>query len=248
MPEVCRPGDAAASRQEAPPRSAPGSAAPAGACGSVTGRSSSWRARFALRFRRAARSWRRWSAARRRSRQAQGSRTAAAEFDEGLENLVAVPLVLLLSWWFCSSNFGRLLASLVGMPFHELGHAAGSWLSSRIAIPLAVLHVLVRRPVGADGLHRRRRARLAAVPHLPREELVHARQRVRGDAGLGRDHLPHLAEAHPDVADPLRRARRARLWRVHPHRLPLPAARPLALGLLAMGRADPGRALLHPGA
>jgi hypothetical protein len=43
---------------------------------------------------------------------------------------------MLLSWMFCSSNFGRLFASLVGMPFHEVGHAAGSWLSSRIAIPL----------------------------------------------------------------------------------------------------------------
>ncbi len=59
-----------------------------------------------------------------------------SEYDQGIENLVAVPLVMLLSWLFCSSNFGRLLASLVGMPFHELGHAAGSWLSSRIAIPL----------------------------------------------------------------------------------------------------------------
>jgi hypothetical protein len=59
-----------------------------------------------------------------------------SEYDQGIENLVAVPLVMLLSWLFCSSNFGRLLASLVGMPFHEVGHAAGSWLSSRIAIPL----------------------------------------------------------------------------------------------------------------
>ncbi|MGB5192332.1 MAG: hypothetical protein WBN70_05075, partial [Polyangiales bacterium] len=33
-------------------------------------------------------------------------------------------------------SLGRLFASLVGMPFHELGHAAASWLSSRIAIPL----------------------------------------------------------------------------------------------------------------
>ena len=59
-----------------------------------------------------------------------------SEYDQGIENLVAVPLVMLLSWMFCSSNFGRLFASLVGMPFHEVGHAAGSWLSSRIAIPL----------------------------------------------------------------------------------------------------------------
>ncbi len=59
-----------------------------------------------------------------------------SRFDEGLENLVAVPVVLLLSLWLCSGNFGRLLSFLVSMPFHELGHAAGSWLSSRIAIPL----------------------------------------------------------------------------------------------------------------
>jgi len=59
-----------------------------------------------------------------------------SRFDEGLENLIAVPVVLLLSWWFCSTMLGRLLASMVGMPFHEVGHAAASWLSSRIAIPL----------------------------------------------------------------------------------------------------------------
>jgi hypothetical protein len=45
-------------------------------------------------------------------------------------------VVLALSLWICSSNFGRLFAFLVGMPFHELGHATASWLSSRIAIPL----------------------------------------------------------------------------------------------------------------
>ena len=59
-----------------------------------------------------------------------------SEHDRGIENLIAVPLVLLLSWWVCTTNLGRLLASMVGMPFHELGHAAASWLSSRIAIPL----------------------------------------------------------------------------------------------------------------
>jgi Zn-finger nucleic acid-binding protein len=59
-----------------------------------------------------------------------------SRYDEGLENLIAVPLVMTLSWLFCSRGFGRLLASLVGMPFHEIGHAAASWLSSRIAIPL----------------------------------------------------------------------------------------------------------------
>jgi Zn-finger nucleic acid-binding protein len=59
-----------------------------------------------------------------------------SRYDEGMENLIAVPLAMLLSWLCCSTNFGRLLASLVGMPFHEVGHAAASWLSSRIAIPL----------------------------------------------------------------------------------------------------------------
>jgi Zn-finger nucleic acid-binding protein len=59
-----------------------------------------------------------------------------SRYDEGLENLIAVPLVMTLSWLFCMSRFGRLLASMVGMPFHELGHAAASWLSSRVAVPL----------------------------------------------------------------------------------------------------------------
>lgn len=59
-----------------------------------------------------------------------------SRYDQGLENLIAVPLVLGLSALFCSTQLGRIMASLVGMPFHELGHAAASWLSSRIAIPL----------------------------------------------------------------------------------------------------------------
>lgn len=59
-----------------------------------------------------------------------------SRYDRGIENLIAVPLVLTLSWLFCSTALGRMLASLVGMPFHELGHAAASWLSSRIAVPL----------------------------------------------------------------------------------------------------------------
>ncbi|MFZ1863144.1 MAG: zf-TFIIB domain-containing protein [Polyangiales bacterium] len=78
---------------------------------------------------------------------AQPTRTLSAEvrsglahsrsrYDAGLENVLAVPLVLLISWLLCSTNLGRVMASLVGMPFHELGHAAASWLSSRIAIPL----------------------------------------------------------------------------------------------------------------
>lgn len=59
-----------------------------------------------------------------------------SRYDEGMENLIAVPLVLSLSVLLCVTQLGGLLASLVGMPFHELGHAAASWLSSRIAIPL----------------------------------------------------------------------------------------------------------------
>ncbi len=59
-----------------------------------------------------------------------------SRYDEGLENLVAIPVVVLVSMLICSTLFGRLFASMVGMPFHELGHAAASWLSSRIAIPL----------------------------------------------------------------------------------------------------------------
>ena len=56
--------------------------------------------------------------------------------DQGAENLIALPVVMVLSWLLCSSGLGRLFASMVGMPFHELGHAAASWLSSRIAVPL----------------------------------------------------------------------------------------------------------------
>ena len=56
--------------------------------------------------------------------------------DQGMENLIALPAALTLSWLFCATSLGRILASMVGMPFHELGHAAASWLSSRIAIPL----------------------------------------------------------------------------------------------------------------
>ncbi|MGB5809007.1 MAG: hypothetical protein WBG86_00680, partial [Polyangiales bacterium] len=67
---------------------------------------------------------------------ATGLAHSRSRFDAGVENLVGVPLMLFLSLLICASSFGRLLASLVGMPFHELGHAAASWLSSRIAIPL----------------------------------------------------------------------------------------------------------------
>ena len=59
-----------------------------------------------------------------------------SRYDRGIGNLVGVPVALAASLLVCSTGLGRLFASLVGMPFHELGHAAASWLSSRIAIPL----------------------------------------------------------------------------------------------------------------
>jgi hypothetical protein len=65
--------------------------------------------------------------------QLQFSRSA---FDRGPENLIAVPLALLLAWLFTGTMLGRIFGYLVGMPFHELGHAAMAWLSSRPAVPL----------------------------------------------------------------------------------------------------------------
>ena len=59
-----------------------------------------------------------------------------SRYDRGIGNLVGVPVALAASLLVCSTGLGRFFASLVGMPFHELGHAAASWLSSRIAIPL----------------------------------------------------------------------------------------------------------------
>lgn len=57
-------------------------------------------------------------------------------FDMGVANVAAVPVALLVGWLISASGFGRLLGSLMGMPFHELGHASVAWLSSRFAIPL----------------------------------------------------------------------------------------------------------------
>ena len=59
-----------------------------------------------------------------------------SRYARGVGNLVGVPVALAASLLVCSTGLGRVFASLVGMPFHELGHAAASWLSSRIAIPL----------------------------------------------------------------------------------------------------------------
>jgi Zn-finger nucleic acid-binding protein/MFS family permease len=57
-------------------------------------------------------------------------------FDRGVGNRIGVPLMLTLSALFCSNPIGQFLAGLIGMPFHELGHALTSWLSSRVAVPL----------------------------------------------------------------------------------------------------------------
>jgi len=37
-----------------------------------------------------------------------------SQYDQGMENLIAVPLVMLLSWLFCSTSFGRLMV-LMGL-------------------------------------------------------------------------------------------------------------------------------------
>jgi hypothetical protein len=57
-------------------------------------------------------------------------------FERGLGNVLGVPVALALSLPVCMSPFGGFLAGLIGMPFHELGHALASWLSSRFALPL----------------------------------------------------------------------------------------------------------------
>lgn len=57
-------------------------------------------------------------------------------FESGVANWVAAPSALILALAFCATTTGRFFGSLVGMPFHELGHALTSWLSSRFAVPL----------------------------------------------------------------------------------------------------------------
>jgi Zn-finger nucleic acid-binding protein len=57
-------------------------------------------------------------------------------FEHGLGNVLGAPLGLGLGLLFCSTAAGRFFGALVGMPFHELGHALASWLSSRFAVPL----------------------------------------------------------------------------------------------------------------
>jgi Zn-finger nucleic acid-binding protein len=57
-------------------------------------------------------------------------------FEGGIANLAGVPVALVLGLAFCSNPVGQFFAGLIGMPFHELGHALTSWLSSRFAVPL----------------------------------------------------------------------------------------------------------------
>jgi hypothetical protein len=50
--------------------------------------------------------------------------------------LAFVPGVLALAFLFCAGDIGSFLAHFVGMPFHECGHAAASWLGAHPALPL----------------------------------------------------------------------------------------------------------------
>ncbi|HEX6244145.1 MAG TPA: hypothetical protein VFZ61_24685 [Polyangiales bacterium] len=56
--------------------------------------------------------------------------------DGPLLTLLAQPLALGFAWLFTLSFFGKLLAMLAQIQFHELGHALPAWLSSRAALPL----------------------------------------------------------------------------------------------------------------
>lgn len=51
-------------------------------------------------------------------------------------SLGALPLVFVIAFLFHRTSLGGMLAWLIGMPFHELGHAIVAWLSSQLAIPL----------------------------------------------------------------------------------------------------------------
>ncbi|HTV21825.1 MAG TPA: zf-TFIIB domain-containing protein [Polyangiaceae bacterium] len=57
-------------------------------------------------------------------------------FDDGIGNRLGVPLAIGFGVAFSATPPGRFFGSLVGMPFHELGHALASWLGSRFAMPL----------------------------------------------------------------------------------------------------------------
>jgi hypothetical protein len=68
--------------------------------------------------------------------EAQRERADRISFEGGIANLAGVPMALVLSLPFCANPIGQFFAGLIGMPFHELGHALTSWLSSRFAVPL----------------------------------------------------------------------------------------------------------------
>jgi len=57
-------------------------------------------------------------------------------FEDGAANWLAAPVALVVALLFCVTPLGRFFGALIGMPFHELGHALTSWLSSRFAVPL----------------------------------------------------------------------------------------------------------------
>jgi Zn-finger nucleic acid-binding protein len=73
-------------------------------------------------------------------------------FEHGLGNVLGVPLALGLGLLFCSTPVGHFLGALAGMPFHELGHALASWLSSRFAVPLPFFTVWHERQSVLFGL------------------------------------------------------------------------------------------------
>lgn len=73
-------------------------------------------------------------------------------FEHGTANWLAAPVALVLALLFCMTPSGRFFGSLVGMPFHELGHALTSWLSSRFAVPLPFFTVWNDQQSVAFGL------------------------------------------------------------------------------------------------
>jgi Zn-finger nucleic acid-binding protein len=73
-------------------------------------------------------------------------------FDEGIGNRLGVPLALVFGLAFCATPSGQFFGSLVSMPFHELGHALVSWLSSRFALPLPFFTVWSNDPSLLFGL------------------------------------------------------------------------------------------------
>jgi hypothetical protein len=73
-------------------------------------------------------------------------------FEHGAANWLAAPVALGLALIFCTTSTGRFFGSLVAMPFHELGHALTSWLSSRFAVPLPFFTVWHERQSALFGL------------------------------------------------------------------------------------------------